>query len=189
MSKTELNSIQGLGLDFTSTTEPSAVEYLRGNFTVGRTDDSVMVVFKTNGGKGSGPQSVRADELVDYVDTLRECVERGEGQAIEAGYVPAPILLQQSFRRVANPGPGKAKDGSTIPALFEGRDWYEWNAASGKGSKPAKVPVDEMAEFLSLLSERSEQTIARLIELGMISDGAEDEIAGDEIDLDVGEDS
>lgn len=193
MSGTDFTALEGL--DLSDEKQPSSIEILKSNFTAGRKDGQIVVVFKTNGGKGSGPQTVRADELLAFRATLHECVDRGEGAAMEAGYIPAPILLGRSFALVANPGPGRNKKGEATPAPFGGRDYYEWNSNTGqgtasKGSKPAKVPVDEMPEFLALFDTNIDDTVAKLIELGHMADpdaeeieDASDEGTSDEVDL------
>lgn len=185
------------GLDLSDDKQPSSIEILKSNFTAGRKEGQIVVVFKTNGGKGSGPQTVRADELLAFRNTLHECVARGEGAAMEAGYIPAPILLGRSFALVSNPGPGRNKKGEPTPAPFGGRDYYEWNSNTGqgtasKGSKPAKVPVDEMPEFLALFDANIDNTVARLVALGHMADPEAEEVeeetsdegtSDDEVDL------
>jgi hypothetical protein len=189
MSNTDFEALDGLDLSDNKTL--SSIDILGANFTAGRKDGQLCVVFKTNGGKGSGPQTVRATELIEFRDTLHECVARGEGSTVEAGYIPAPILLGRSFALVANPGPGRNKKNEVTPAPFGGRDYYEWNSNTGqgtasKGSKPAKVPVDEIDGFLALFDKNVDQTVSRLISLGLMADedADEDEDEGDEVDLD-----
>ena len=170
--------------DFDDSSTPSAVDTLRGHCKVKRIDETLQVEFKTNGGKGSGPQRVALTELLDFASVLSERYEAGEAEAVEAGYIPAPVQLARSFRRVANPGVTD-KSGS-VP--FNGRDWYEWNSSTGqgnasKGSKPAKIPVDEMAEFLDLFHDRVGAIISKARAAGLISDEDVDEDE-DEVDLD-----
>lgn len=162
------------GLDFSSDTQPSSVDLLRNNYRVVQTaetedaESQILAVFKTNAGKGSGPQKVRIGELAEFRSVLHSCVERGEGVTAEAGYIPAPVMLNQSFHLV------KGADGE--------EDYYQWNSSPGKGSKPAKVPVSQMPAFLALFDERVDATIEKAREAGIL-DAPEADDEADAIDL------
>lgn len=168
-------------LDLGQDNSVSSVDMLRKNFKAGMDSDGrIVVVYKTNGGKGSGPQTIPATELLQFSQTLAECAARGEGEAHEAGYIPTYELLARSFRLVANPGPTIKSNGNVTPAPFGGRDWYEWNSSTGqgtasKGSKPAKVPVNEMDDVVSLFHESTDRMIAKLVEAGHMEEPYTDE--------------
>ncbi len=171
--------------DFNEGSEPTSIDTLRGHCKVKSIGGSYLAEFKTNGGKGSGPQRVALTELQAFRATLRERVEAGEAETVEAGYIPAPVQLARSFRLVTNPQtPDKA---GNIP--FEGRDWYEWNSSTGqgnasKGSKPAKVPVNEMEEFMALFDSRVDAIIAKATNAGILS-VEEPEVEEDEAEVDL----
>lgn len=170
-------------------TEPSSIEMLTKNCGGHRDDQgNVVLSFKTNTGKGSGPQSVRIEELQDFASTLRDCAERGDGSVGEAGYVPAPIQLAKTFTLMANPGVTRNRKGEDVPAPFGGRDWYQWNSNTGngnesKGSKPAKIPVDEIWDFLALFDTRVEQALEAARAAGILSEDEDEDEVEDAIDL------
>lgn len=164
-------------------TIPTATEILRtrGNFGLGRSGEDFIVVFKSSTGKGSGAQQIPGPETDRFRRTLRD-LATGGGAAAEAGYVPSWQRLIQSFKIVSNPGQGRDSKGNVKPAPYGGRDWYQWNIGVGsgeesKGAKPAKVPVDEMEDFLLAFDEMCDKAIARMQVSGVEQVGLEDIIA------------
>ena len=162
--------------DFATAKEDSALEQLKENRRLERDPASgdMMFVFKTNGGKGSGPQRIPADNILPFLATLKECVDRaGDEGDVDRTQVPAHIQLRNTFSLVKNPGPSRTRTGQVIPAPFGGQDYFEWNSNTGrgnetKGSKPAKLPVGQAHEFMAAFDEFIQQGIQMLVSAGLM---------------------
>jgi hypothetical protein len=94
-------------------------------------DGTPIVSFKTNDGKGSGAQTMPISEFREYVETLSEIAKNGIPD-IEEEVLSAAESLR---RTVSN------KDGIV-----------SFRVRSGKGAKPAKVPVGQLTEVANLLT-------------------------------------
>ena len=153
-----------------------AVEVLRGNYNVGYAGEELVVAFRGNMGKGSGTQIVPVTEIQGVISTLEELVGTASLDNDEdADRVPAPQRIRQTFRLVRNPGVTYRPGGEKVPPAMGGEDWYEFACSSGKGSKPTKIRVSEMPEFLALFRQRNDAAIEALRARGML--------ANEEVDL------
>jgi hypothetical protein len=89
------------------------------------------VSFITNRGKGSGAQSIPVSELSDAVSALREIADNGIPEVGEAGRIPAAQMIRQTAE------------------IDEG--FITFRVSGGKGSKPARIPVNQFPEWVSNL--------------------------------------
>jgi len=109
----------------------SPVAILRQSMSVSLNDDGIAVVsFAVNRGKGSGAQVMPVAEFKEYVTTLEGIVESGIPEATEENFSAA-----ETVRRTIH-----QEDGIV-----------SFRVRSGKGAKPAKLPVDSFAEVVELL--------------------------------------
>jgi hypothetical protein len=117
---------------FASESDESPITVIKQTMGVSMDDDGTPIVsFATNRGKGSGAQSMPISEFREYVETLSEIAENGIPDVEEE-----VLSAAESLRRtVAN------KDGIV-----------SFRVRSGKGAKPAKVPVGQLTEVANLLT-------------------------------------
>ena len=116
---------------FASEHDESPITIIKRTMGVERdADGTPLVSFKTNDGKGSGAQTMPISEFREYVETLSEIAENGIPD-IEEEVLSAAESLR---RTVSN------KDGIV-----------SFRVRSGKGAKPAKVPVGQLTEVANLL--------------------------------------
>ena len=112
--------------------DESPITVIKQTMGVSMDDEGTPIVsFATNRGKGSGAQSMPISEFREYVETLSEIAENGIPD-IEEEVLSAAESLR---RTVAN------KDGIV-----------SFRVRSGKGAKPAKVPVGQLTEVANLLT-------------------------------------
>ena len=112
--------------------DESPITVIKQTMGVSMDDDGTPIVsFATNRGKGSGAQSMPISEFREYVETLSEIAENGIPD-IEEEVLSAAESLR---RTVAN------KDGIV-----------SFRVRSGKGAKPAKVPVGQLTDVANLLT-------------------------------------
>lgn len=109
----------------------SAIQTIRGTMSVSTDDNGIPVVsFATNRGKGSGAQVMPVAEFADYVTALEEIAASGIPEAAENN-----LSAAESLRQTA-----KNEDGIV-----------SFRVRSGKGAKPAKVPVADLTDVAALL--------------------------------------
>jgi hypothetical protein len=104
---------------------------LKSSLSLKKEQGSWFVSFITNRGKGSGAQSIPVSELSDAVSALREIADNGIPEVGEAGRIPAGEMI----RRTAE--------------IDEG--FVTFRVSGGKGSKPARIPVNQFPEWVSNL--------------------------------------
>lgn len=161
----------------------STVEFLERNCNVEMVEvdtpqgkrEEACFVFRTNEGKGSGPQIWRLSEMDDNLSRIREIHNKGyEAASTEAGYVPGPKVITDTIAIV------EVEDdhGETV-------DHVRFRNRNGKGSKPASVPKDEMPEFIEALSVKIETVRPWAIAQGFL-DASEDASEDLSEDLSVG---
>ena len=90
------------------------------------------VTFATNRGKGSGSQTIPVADYEEVVNTLQEYADAGIAGREDKVLSPAETVR------------------STI--CYED-GMISFRVRSGKGSKPAKIPVDQFNQVCSLLSD------------------------------------
>ena len=95
------------------------------------TEGTPIVSFATNKGKGSGAQSMPVSEFREYVSALADIASNGIPEIAEE-----QLSAAESLRRTITNSDG-------IVAF---------RVRSGKGAKPAKVPVGQLTEVAELLS-------------------------------------
>lgn len=116
---------------FSTESDESPCTIIKREMGVSMGDDGTPIVsFKTNNGKGSGAQAMPISEFREFVEVLSEIAENGIPDIEEEALSAAESLR----RTVAN------KDGIV-----------SFRVRSGKGAKPAKVPVAQLSDVADLL--------------------------------------
>jgi len=100
------------------------------------------VSFITNRGKGSGAQTLPAEEMADLVAAMRVVVDDGIPEEGPEGRIPAAEM----FRRTV-----QVEDGI-----------ISFRLRNGKGSKPARIPAGEFAAWVAQAEAASAQVGERL---------------------------
>jgi len=100
------------------------------------------VSFITNRGKGSGAQTLPAEELGDLIAAMREVVNNGIPEEGPEGRIPAAEM----FRRTV-----QVEDGIV-----------SFRLRNGKGSKPARIPFAEFSAWVDQAEGAADQVAARL---------------------------
>lgn len=145
-------------IDFGTSTVRSTPDFIRENINLElrevETEQGIReepcLVFRTNAGKGSGAQVWRLSEMESNLETLEQIHRQGYEQAVnEAGYTPGPAVIRKTVSVVDE----EQDDGESIRTV-------KFRATEGKGSKPASVPLDQMADSLSVLREYVEKGAA-----------------------------
>jgi hypothetical protein len=103
----------------------------KASLSLKKEDGNWSVSFITNRGKGSGAQSIPVSELSDAVSALREIADNGITEVGEEGRIPAAQMIRQTAE------------------VDEG--FITFRVSGGKGSKPARIPVNQFSEWVSNL--------------------------------------
>ncbi len=113
----------------------------------GGTAEIPCVIFSTNKGKGTGAQVIPLAEFSDYVAALRKHVDAG----FDAAEAPKPYYTASEMvdRTIGLDAP-RDEDGKVVGDP----DTVAWRVASGKGAKPAKVPLTAFSEIVDILESR-----------------------------------
>jgi hypothetical protein len=118
---------------FADENNESPLQVIRQTMSVAVDDDGTPNVnFATNRGKGSGSQTIPVADYAEVVSTLQEYADAGIEGREEASLSPA-----ETIRRTI-----RVEDGM-----------ISFRVRSGKGSKPAKIPLAQFGEVCSLLME------------------------------------
>jgi len=116
---------------FADETNEDVITTIKQTMSVSLNDHGEAIVsFATNRGKGSGAQSMRADDFAEYVDTLESYVNNGIEELPEEDMSPAETV-RSTIRQ---------SDGL-----------ISFRVRSGKGAKPAKIPAGDFSEVVTLL--------------------------------------
>jgi hypothetical protein len=120
---------------FASDTDENPTRVIKSTMTVARDDDSgqAVVSFATNRGKGSGAQVVPTAQFAEVVGLLQSYVTEGLPEEY-SGETDLPCA--EVIRRTIT-----VEDGV-----------ISFRVRSGKGAKPARIPVDSFAEVVELLA-------------------------------------
>lgn len=142
---------------FASENNESPVQVIRQTMSVSVDDDGkANVNFATNRGKGSGSQTIPVADYAEVVSTLQEYADAGIEDREEENLSPA-----ETIRRTI-----RVEDGM-----------ISFRTRSGKGSKPAKIPLTQFSEVCALLTETVSAVEAAGDKLSPSDDGlGEDEI-------------
>ena len=109
--------------------------------------EKLCVTFATNSGKGSGAQVIPVDEFQAFVATLRESLDSGFEQAeAPAAYRPAAEVAADTMCLHAPTD----DDGKVIGEP----DCVSFRTRTGKGVKPARIPLAEVTQFVEYLETR-----------------------------------
>ena len=131
---------------FTNEANESPVQVIRQTMSVSKGDEGVAEVsFATNKGKGSGAQTIPVEHYAEVVETLQEFAESGFEETAEDNLSPA-----ETIRRTI-----RLQDGVV-----------SFRTRSGKGAKPARIPLDQFTAVCELLSETVKPVISAGVKLG-----------------------
>ena len=117
---------------FTSEHSESPAAILRQTMSVSLGEDGTpMVSFALNRGKGSGKQSMPVSQFSDYVAALDEALSNGISEDSDENLSAADMVRKTIAQ----------EDGIV-----------SFRVRGGKGAKPAKLPVDNFSEVVTLLT-------------------------------------
>jgi hypothetical protein len=117
---------------FSNENTESPLQVIRQTMSVALSDEgAARVSFATNRGKGSGAQVINVDDYADVVSTLQDYADAGIEEREEEQLSPA-----ETIRRTI-----RVEDGMV-----------SFRTRSGKGAKPAKIPLAQFSEVCELLS-------------------------------------
>ncbi len=117
---------------FESDNSESPIQTIRQTMSVSLDDDGCpRVSFATNRGKGSGAQVLAVDDFAEVVETLQSYSDSGIDEREEEQLSPADTI-----RRTI-----RVEDGVV-----------SFRTRSGKGAKPAKIPLGQFGEVCELLT-------------------------------------
>jgi hypothetical protein len=117
---------------FSNDNTESPLQVIRQTMAVSLSDaGSATVSFATNRGKGSGAQVIGVDDYSDVVSTLQGYADAGIEEREEESLSPA-----ETIRRTI-----RVEDGIV-----------SFRTRSGKGAKPAKIPMAQFNEVCELLT-------------------------------------
>jgi|TARA_Y100000287_G_scaffold185958_1_gene190978 hypothetical protein len=117
---------------FTSEHSESPAAILRKTMSVSLSEDGTpMVSFALNRGKGSGKQSMPVSQFSDYVAALDEALSNGISEDSDENLSAADMVRKTIAQ----------EDGIV-----------SFRVRGGKGAKPAKLPVDNFSEVVTLLT-------------------------------------
>jgi hypothetical protein len=117
---------------FSNDNTESPLQVIRQTMSVALSDaGSAQVSFATNRGKGSGAQVVGVDDYAEVAATLQGYADAGIEEREEESLSPA-----ETIRRTI-----RVEDGIV-----------SFRTRSGKGAKPAKIPLAQFNEVCELLS-------------------------------------
>ena len=117
---------------FTSEHSESPAAILRKTMSVSLSEDGTpMVSFALNRGKGSGKQSMPVSQFSDYVAALDEALSNGISEDSDENLSAADMVRKTIAQ----------EDGIV-----------SFRVRGGKGAKPAKLPVDNFSEVVTLLA-------------------------------------
>ena len=105
-----------------------------------------VVEFSVNEGKGTGRQTIPANEFREYVDVLQSIMDSGfreEAGADRTAYVPTHVIASQSFKMVSRDNSGD-------------RNLVSVRCTGGKGAKPMMIPRDQFGAVVAMLTKISE---------------------------------
>jgi len=118
---------------FASETSENPVTLIRQTLAVKPNDDGQIIAsFTTNKGKGSGAQILPYAEFRSAVAVLADAAKNGIPEIEEEANVPADEMVRRTLR---------IEDGIV-----------SFRVKSGKGAKPARIPLADFEAVVSLLS-------------------------------------
>ena len=151
---------------FESDNSESPIQTIRQTMSVSLDDDGCpRVSFATNRGKGSGAQVLAVDDFAEVVETLQSYSDSGIEEREEEQLSPADTI-----RRTI-----RVEDGVV-----------SFRTRSGKGAKPAKIPLGQFTEVCELLTgtlsavQAAGQSLAPADEPAMDGDYSDYEDMGDD---------
>ena len=117
---------------FINESSENPVNLIRQTLSVKRDDNGrPSVTFVTNKGKGSGSQSLPVSELSQVLSVLRDAIDNGINEDDEEQSIPAHEVVRRTI------------------AIEDGI--VSFRVKSGKGAKPARIPLTQMNDVLNLL--------------------------------------
>ena len=122
---------------FASDSSENPVTLIRQTLSVKPDDEGTVVAsFTTNKGKGSGTQTLPFTQFREAVAVLQEAAINGIPEIAEEGNLPAAEVIRRTLQ---------IEDGVV-----------NFRVKSGKGAKPAKIPLADFQAVVDLLSSTVE---------------------------------
>ena len=122
---------------FASDSSENPVTLIRQTLSVKPDDEGTVVAsFTTNKGKGSGTQTLPFTQFREAVAVLQEAAINGIPEIAEEGNLPAAEVIRRTLQ---------IEDGVV-----------SFRVKSGKGAKPAKIPLTDFQAVVDLLSSTVE---------------------------------
>jgi len=110
------------------------------------TVDRVAFGFQTETGRGKGMQWVPTADLDSALDRLNYYAENGVENTVEAeNWLSPPDAIDETIARV----PRNDSEGNKIEGAWD----ISFRVRLGKGSKAARVPEEDFAEFVQMLND------------------------------------
>jgi len=124
--------------------------------------------FNTGEGRGTAPEIVPLDELVEYYDVLSAAVENGvprgdEGGDDEPSYIPTPVLLAAQLKQGEYKTVNRDDDGDIIKGP-DGKATYTshgervmFRSRVGRGAKTQKIRPELFSDIVDLVGSMIDQ--------------------------------
>lgn len=113
------------------------------------TDTRAALGFQTETGRGKGVQWVPVEDIPDALSALQHYADNGvEAVSVSDEWLSPAESIHETITRIAR----RDSEGNKI----EGKYDISFRVRMGKGSKSCRVPEEDFAEFVQLLSETIE---------------------------------
>jgi len=146
---------------FSNENTESPLQVIRQTMSVSLSDEgAARVSFATNRGKGSGAQVINTDDYADVVSTLQGYADAGIEEQEEEQLSPA-----ETIRRTI-----RVEDGVV-----------SFRTRSGKGAKPAKIPLAQFGEVCELLTGTVEAVQSAGLSLAPADEAADEPDQGGDL--------
>lgn len=123
----------------------------------GETTLEPIVTFAVNKGKGTGAQKIPLTEFPEYLEAVQHFRDNGFEEAKVEGYQPAGDVVRdtmslvkptEEYTHVTDEGEKVTK---RRPIKNAEPNIVSWRTRTGKGSKPARVNIDQFPAVVEIL--------------------------------------
>ncbi len=112
-----------------------------------------IVTFAVNRGKGTGAQKIPLSEFAGYLETIQDYRDNGFDNAKVEGYRPAGEIVRDTMSLVKPTEEYTDDKGNTKrrPIKDAEPNIVSWRTRTGKGSKPARVSLEDFPKVIKVL--------------------------------------
>jgi hypothetical protein len=116
-----------------------------------------IVSYAVNRGKGTGAQKVPLSEFPEYLESLQDFRDNGFDEAQIEGYRPAGEVVREtmSLQKPTEAYETTDDNGNTVtkrrPIKDAEPNIVSFRAKTGKGSKPARIQLDQFGDVVGIL--------------------------------------